>query len=376
MEVYFDNAATTPIDERVVEVMKPYFHDTFGNPSSIHNHGRDAKSVIENARKSVALQLGASPSEIFFTSGGTESDNTAILGTILKYGIKAIITSPLEHHAVLHSAEFFSDHFGVSLHFVEIDQKGRVNLNHLEELVKKFPNALVTLMHGNNEVGNLSDISAIGELCLQNEAIFHSDMVQTVGHFPIDLSNLPVQLAAASAHKFHGPKGVGMLYVSGDFPISPFIHGGAQERNLRGGTENIMGIVGMAKALELANAELSDRKRKVERIKRHVIENINTNLPDIEFNGLSDDLENSLYTVLSLSTPPSDINEMLLFKLDISKISLSGGSACASGSSLGSHVIEALDINPEKGTLRLSFSHMNTLEEADYVLDILSKTLG
>ena len=376
MEVYFDNAATTPIDPRVAELMQPYFYGHHGNPSSIHSHGRDARNIIEKCRKDMAPFLGCSPAEIFFTSGGTEADNAAIAGSLFGLGVERVITSPLEHHAVLHSADFFTRQLSKELEFVSLDSRGNVDMSDLRERLRKGPKALVSLMHGNNEIGNITNLETVGLICKENQALFHSDTVQTVGHFPFDLKSTPVDFIVGSAHKFHGPKGIGFLYVKGGLKIPPFVHGGAQERNMRGGTENLYGIVGMTEALRLAYDELDDRKSKIVSVKKHIIHRLQSEMPGIEFNGESDNLENSLYTVLSLSTPASDINEMLLFRLDINRISISGGSACTSGTDIGSHVIEALGVEQDRGTLRLSFSHLNTLEEADFVVDTLKEVFA
>lgn len=376
MEVYLDNAATTPLEPRVLEVMMPYFTEVHGNPSSIHMHGRKAKTAVETARRKVAELFNTSPSEIFFTSGGTEADNTALTSTIYSKGIKHVISSPIEHHAVLHPLEHLQKQGIIDFHLVKLTPEGDIDLTSLKSLLQQYPNSLVSFMHGNNEIGNLADLQAIGTLCKEYDALFHSDTVQTVGHFPIDLQNTPVDFITGSAHKFHGPKGVGFLYINADTKIDPFIHGGAQERNMRGGTENVAGIVGMAKALELAYTDIESQKAHILELKQYLIDKLKTVVPGIAFNGRSAEADRSLYTVLSASFPKSDLNDMLLFSLDIQKISVSGGSACSSGTNIGSHVLEGIKANPDRAAVRFSFSKYNTKEELDFVLEEIKKILG
>ncbi len=374
-KVYFDNAATTPLDEAVFEEMKPYMLEYYGNPSSIHWHGRQVRSAIEKSRKKVADLLNTSPSEIFFTSGGTEADNTAIRCTIEDYGVKNIITTPLEHHAVLHTVEMLAKKGNVNLHLLDVDEKGQISLDQIEQLLKKDPNTLITLMHANNEIGTMNDIHAIGEMSKAYGSVFHTDTVQSMAHFRHDLQQLKANFVVGSAHKFHGPKGVGFLYVNHEKRIQPFIHGGAQERNMRGGTENVYGIIGLAKALELAYAHMDDHKKQIESVKSYMIEQLKLHIEGVSFNGTSDDLENSLYTVLSVSLPPSEDNDMLLFNLDINGISASGGSACSSGSNIGSHVLTAIGSDPQRGAIRFSFSRFNTKADVDYVIGKLNEIL-
>jgi cysteine desulfurase len=377
MRAYFDNAATTRLDPEVLEAMLPLMTEEFGNPSSIHSHGRKVRTAIERARKTVATLLHTSPAEIFFTSGGTEADNTAIRSSIETYGLTHAITSPLEHHAVLHTLQHLDKQGIVKLSLVEVDEEGRINLAHLEELLKANPNTLVSLMHGNNEIGNLLGLETVGRLCQEYKAVFHSDTVQTMGHYRHDLQQLPVDFIVGAAHKFHGPKGVGFLYVnahtkSGRGPIHPFIHGGSQERNMRGGTENVYGIVGLAKALEIAYANMENHRQYIESLKSRMISQLRERLEGVSFNGLSASLSESLYTVLNVGLPSSEMSDMLLFNLDIAGISASGGSACTSGSNLGSHVLSALPNNDaERGAIRFSFSKYNTVEEIDYAVDTL-----
>ncbi|MFY0602139.1 MAG: cysteine desulfurase [Cyclobacteriaceae bacterium] len=372
MKVYFDNAATTPLDKAVFEEMKPFMLDHFGNPSSIHSHGRQVRAAIEKARKKVADLLNTSPSEIFFTSGGTEADNTAITCAVSEYGVKNIISSPLEHHAVLHTVEHLEKQGRAKVHMLDVDEKGNIGLEQLEELLRSHPNALVSLMHANNEIGNINDIQAIGELCSEHKAIFHSDTVQTMAHFRHDLQVLKADFIVGSAHKFHGPKGVGFLYANHEKKIHPLIHGGAQERNMRGGTENVYGIIGLAKALELAYDGMDRHVEKIKETKSYAIEQLTERVPDVGFYGDSGDVENSLYTVLNVTLPPNDINDMLLFNLDIAGISVSGGSACSSGSDIGSHVLNAIGANAESGAVRMSFSRYNNKEQVDYVVTKLA----
>ncbi len=372
MKVYFDNAATTIMDDRVIESMLPFMKSHFGNPSSVHSHGREVRTAIEKARKKVAELLNASPSEIFFTSGGTEADNTALVCGIESHGISHVITSPIEHHAVLHPLEYLAKKGKIKISLLEVNEKGDIDLTHLVDLLKSNPNSLVSLMHGNNELGNLNDLNQIGELVKEYGVFFHSDTVQTMGHYVHDLKNLPIDALVAGGHKFHGPKGSGFLFIRKEKKIHPFIHGGAQERNMRGGTENVTGIIGIAKALELAYEHMAEHRRSIEGIKTYFIEKLTAAIPGVEFNGRSSEMNKSLYTVLNVSLPPSESNNgMLLFNLDLEGISASGGSACSSGASVGSHVLRAIHHNPQRDTVRFSFSRFNTLEEIDYVVSKL-----
>ncbi|SDK69240.1 cysteine desulfurase [Catalinimonas alkaloidigena] len=371
MRVYLDNAATTPLDPVVLEAMLPYWQQHFGNPSSIHSFGREVRAAVEKARRKVADLLHARPSEIFFTSCGTEADNTALRGSVHALGIQHIITSPLEHHAVLHTVQHLASHGSVALHFVELDAQGHIDLSHLEALLKQHPHALVSLMQGNNEIGNLTDLQAVGTLCRQYDAVYHSDTVQTVGHFQHNLQATPVDFIVGSAHKFHGPKGVGFLYVNSDRKISPLLFGGAQERNMRGGTENVAGIVGLATALELACTRLEEDRRHITALKQRLMTGLREKLDGAQFVGDCANLERSLYTVLNVSLPPDQMGDMFLFNLDINQIAASGGSACSSGSNVGSHVLQALRYNEERHTVRFSFSKYNTAEEVDFVIDTL-----
>ncbi len=369
MNVYFDNASTTPMDKTVLEKMLPYLENGFGNPSSIHKKGREIKSVIEKCRSKIASLLSCEPGEIFFTSGGTEADNMFILNTAIEKKLDTIITSKLEHHAVLHCCEYLERSYKKNIKFVNSDDKGVIDLDHLESLMKSSPNSLVTIMHGNNEIGNLNDIKKISRICEQYETIFHSDTVQTVGHYNLNLNDLNIHGIVGSAHKFHGPKGVGFLYLNNKHKISPFIHGGAQERNMRGGTENVYGIVGLAKALELSITNMADHAKKVSNLKKYMIEKLTHAVDGIKFNGQSSDLNNSLYTVLNVSIPNMNDQQMFLFNLDINNIAASAGSACTSGSEVGSHVLAQIKKNKEHVSVRFSFSKMNSKEEVDYTVD-------
>lgn len=371
--IYLDNAATTTLDPRVLEAMMPYLTDKFGNPSSIYSYGRETRLAVENARKSVARLLNAHPAEIFFTSGGTESSNTAIFAAVRDLGCTHIISSPIEHHATLHAVEHLHKRGEASLSFVQVKSDGHVDMENLEQLLAETEEkTLVTLMHANNEIGNMTDIHAVGELCKKYNAIFHSDTVQTVGHFPFDLRNTPVHFITGAGHKFHGPKGSGLLYINENVRIQPFIHGGAQERNMRAGTENLYGIVGFAKALELATAEHEADRARTHGVKMYMMERLRAEVPAITFNG--DPEGKSLYTVLNVGFPKTEKSEMMLFNLDINHICASGGSACTSGANQGSHVIRAINSDPNRIAVRFSFCRYNTREEIDQVVDLV-KTL-
>ncbi len=369
--IYLDNAATTPIDPMVFEAMTPYFTEHFGNPSSIYSYGRENRLAIEKARKSVAAALHAHPSEIFFTSGGTESSNTAIFAAVKELGCTRIISSPIEHHATLHTCNFIAAKGEATLDFVNILPNGHIDLNDLEKkLSSSTEKTLITLMHANNEIGNLTNIKKIGELAQQYNAIFHADTVQTVGHFPINLSEINVDFITGASHKFHGPKGVGLLYINANNKVNPFIHGGGQERNMRAGTENIYGIVGFAKALEIAMQNHEAEKKHIAALKSHLKTSLEENIKGVVFNG--DPAGESLYTVLSVGFPKTEKTDMLLFNLDIRNICVSGGSACSSGANQGSHVINALKV-PEQSTVRFSFSKYNTRQEVDAVVEALKE---
>lgn len=372
--IYFDNAATTSLDKEVLEAMLPYMTSHFGNPSSIYSYGRETRLAIETARKTVAKLLCANPGEIFFTSGGTESNNTAIAAAIRDLGCRHIITSPIEHHAVLHTVEHYDCIGAVTSSYVKLFSNGHVDFADLEEqLASHEAPCLVSLMHANNEIGNILDINTAGNLCKKYKAIFHSDCVQTVGHYPLDLRNTPVHFISAASHKFHGPKGCGILYIKEGVKIKPFIFGGGQERNMRAGTENLYGIVGFAKALELSTANFEKDRKYIQSLKKYMIEELRRQIPPVTFNG--DYAGESLYTVLNVSVPKTEKSEMILFNLDINNICVSGGSACTSGADSVSHVIKAINNNEEKIAIRFSFSKHNTREEVDFVVSKLKELI-
>ena len=366
--IYFDNAATTPLDKEVLDAMLPYLTNYFGNPSSIYSYGRESRLAIESARKTVAKLLNAHPGEIFFTSGGTESNNTAILSAIRDLDCKHIISSPIEHHAVLHTVEHYGCGDDVTSSFVKLLPNGHVDLEDLEDqLASHKERCLVSLMHANNEIGNILDIDAVGNLCKKYNAIFHSDCVQTVGHYHLDLRKTPVHFISGSGHKFHGPKGAGILYVNDNIKIRPFIFGGGQERNMRAGTENLYGIVGFAKALEMAMTNQDKDSQYIQSLKTYMAGQLSKKIKGVVFNG--DTEGKSLYTVLSAAFPKTEKSEMILFNLDINNICVSGGSACSSGADQGSHVIRVVNNNPSLVTVRFSFSKYNTKEEVDAVVE-------
>ena len=367
MKVYLDNAATTPLDVEVMKVMCSVMESHFGNPSSIHAHGREARALVEKARKTVANLLRTSPAEIFFTSSGTEADNTAIRCGIIDNNITHAITTRLEHHAVIYTLEALEKNGTIKLSYVDVDAKGNIDYAHLEKLLQDNERSFVSLMHANNEIGILTDIDRVGDLCEQYNAIFHCDTVQTMGHYPHDLGKLKIHFLTCAAHKFHGPKGVGFLYINHKIKIKPLIYGGSQERNMRGGTENVYGIAGLAKALELANANMPQHHEYIQGLKTYMIAQLKENVPGVEFNG-EIDADKSLYTVLNVAFPETDMADMLLFNLDIAGISASGGSACSSGTDIGSHVLTAIGASSTRPSVRFSFSKYNTREEIDYVV--------
>ncbi len=359
--IYLDNAATTPMDPEVVDAMIPMMREHFGNPSSSHGHGRKVKNVIEESRGKIASLLKCSPGEIFFTSGGTEADNLALRGSVANLGVKTIISSPIEHHAVLHTAEDLHKNCNINLQLVNILPNGHVDTTHLYELLKQYPNALVSLMHANNEIGNMLNIEEVGNNIHQANALFHCDTVQTMGHYNFDLSQGYVDFLCGAGHKFNGPKGVGFLYMNKKNRLAPEITGGSQEREIRGGTENVYGIVGIAKALEISYRDLEHKHAHISKLKAEMIQALRENIAGIEFNG--DPEGNSLYTVLSVSFPNSESGNMLLFNLDINGISASGGSACSSGATGGSHVINCIKPGTDRTTIRFSFGKYNTIED-------------
>jgi cysteine desulfurase len=377
MNVYLDNAATTPVAKEVVEAMVPVLAETFGNPSSSHAFGRRAKVQVEQARRRIAKHLNCPPASIIFTSGGTEADNLALRSAVRDLGCTRIITSEAEHSAVVKTAESLAKSNGVQVQYVRHDGGGVVDLVYLEELLQQDAGkTFVSLMHANNEVAVVQDLQAIGALCQRYSALFHSDTVQTMCHYAFNLAELPVQFVTCAAHKFHGPKGVGFLYVSPDLKIGGQIEGGGQERSLRGGTENTAGIVGLAAAMDLACSDLAGHQTHVRALKARMVEGLRERFPDIRFNGNSDRTDH-LYTVLNAQFPPHPKSGMALFLLDLEGVACSGGSACSSGATLGSHVLRALDFHdPKRASIRFSFSRYTTPAEIDAALAALEKVFA
>lgn len=374
MEVYFDNAATTPMRAEVISAMHEVMQTAYGNPSSTHGFGRAAKALLENARKSIAAHFNASAQEIIFTSGGTESDNMILRCAVKDLGVTTIISSPLEHHAILHALDQLEAE-GVTVHYVDHDADGELNYEHLGTLLAQdTTKKLVTLMYVNNEIGNLLDVGRVGALCKEYSALFHSDAVQSVGHFKMDMQELPMDFFSAAAHKFHGPKGVGFSFIRKQTQIKPFILGGAQERGLRAGTESVHNVVGMQKALDIAYAQLEKERSHILQLKSRFITELRALFPDVQFNGKCSNMDASTYTVVNVGLPvPEDKAGLLDFHLDLKGVACSKGSACQSGSGKGSHVIGALQ---QKGSsdlpaLRFSFSGFNTEAEVAYVMEVL-----
>lgn len=370
-KVYLDNAATTPLDPEVVQEMLPVMQNMFGNPSSTHAFGREVKSKLELARRKVASILNAEPVEIIFTSGGTEADNMALRCAVHDLGVTRIITSKIEHHAVLYTAEQLEKE-GIQLDFVKLDKLGHVDLDHLEQLLEASEHkTLVSLMHANNEIGTMIDLKKVAALVHNKGAYFHSDTVQTMGHYKFDVKDLNVDFLTCSAHKLHGPKGIGFLYVKSSLNLQPMIHGGSQERNRRAGTENIYGIVGLAKALELADAHVLEHQKHIQELKSYMIKRLEEELPGVAFNG--DAKGQSLYTVLSVKLPDTPKADIILFSMDLMGIACSGGSACSSGSNKGSHVLEGIGDSTSRPVARFSFSRFTNKEDIDYTIDKLKE---
>ena len=368
MRVYLDNAATTQIAPEVIDFMTDLMKSDYANPSSIHHGGRKSRILIENARKTVSGFLNTSPGNIFFTSGGTEADNMAIRCGIIDNKISHAITSSISHKAVLYPLEELKKKEIIHLDYIKLDKNGRIDLSHLEELLQNNPKTFVSIMHANNEIGTIQPIKEIGDLCMKYNAIFHCDTVQTMAHYPINLQEFNVDFITGSAHKFHGPKGVGFIYISDNINIKPFISGGSQERNMRAGTENVHSIAGLAKAMEISYSNMEKDKKYISNIKKYMIEQLKENIADIEFNGNCTDFENSLFKILSVSFPKISESEMLLFNLDIHGISCSGGSACSAGNMSGSHVLDVVCSDKNRTGVRFSFSRYNTKEEIDYTI--------
>ncbi len=368
MRVYLDNAATTQIAPEVIDYMSDLMKSDYANPSSIHHGGRKSRIIIESARKTVSGFLNTSPGNIFFTSGGTEADNMAIRCGILDNDIKHAITSSISHKAVIYPLEELKEKKLITLNYIKLDSNGTIDLNHLENLLEKNSRTFVSIMHANNEIGTIQPINEIGEICKKYNAVFHCDTVQTMAHYPIDLQNLNVDFITGSAHKFHGPKGIGFIYISDNINIKPFISGGSQERNMRAGTENVHAIAGLAKAMELSYSFMEKDKIYISELKKYMIDQLSKNIKDIKFNANCTDFENSLFKILSVSFPKVLESEMLLFNLDIHGISCSGGSACSAGNMSGSHVLDEVCKDTNRTGVRFSFSRYNTKEEIDYTV--------
>ncbi|QCE42631.1 cysteine desulfurase family protein [Psychroserpens sp. NJDZ02] len=374
--IYFDNAATTQLRPEVIDKMTKMMHESYGNASSTHSFGRSAKALVEQARKTVAKYLNVSASEIVFTSGGTEADNLVLLSAVRDLGVKNIITSRIEHHAVLHTVEQLEREYGITLNYVDLDKDGHVDYTHLEQLLQSPDKTLVSLMHVNNEIGNILDMKRVGDLCKQNQALFHSDTVQSVGHYELDLQDISIDFMAVSGHKFHGPKGVGFAFIRKHSGLKPLIFGGEQERGHRAGTESVHNIVGLEEALKWSYDNLEEEKRYITDLKTYFIQQLEANFPGVGFNGDSANFERSTYTVLNVCLPIAEEKALiLLFQLDLKGIACSKGSACQSGSSKGSHVLSQIlsEADLLKASLRFSFSRYNTKEEIDYVIDVLKE---
>lgn len=375
--IYLDNAATTPILPEVIDAISSAMANVYGNPSSIHHIGRKAKSLVETSRKNIAKHFNASAQEIIFTAGGSEADNLILRNAVTNLGVTTIISSKIEHHAVLHTMEHLRNEFDIVVKYVDLDENGTVNYAHLAQLLQASDDKkLVSLMYVNNEIGNVLNLEKVSELCIANNALFHSDSVQGVGHFKMDLKKIPIDFFVASAHKFHGPKGVGFAYIKRGFGIQPILHGGEQERGARAGTENVHSILGMEKALEISCTNMQEESAYIQKLKNYFIDELKQNFEGIEFNGQSESEKESSYTILNVRFPKDYV--MLLFNLDLKGIAVSGGSACQSGSNMGSHVLH--EILPEKEatktSVRFSFSKFNTIEEIDDVIQTLKKLIN
>lgn len=369
---YLDNAATTPLAPEVFDAMLPYLKEHYGNPSAIHAFGRKTRAAVEQARRMVAQLLRCAPGEIIFTSGGTEADNMVLNSAVRDLGVQHIITSPIEHHAVELTAHALG-HTGTQVHWLRLESDGKPDMGHLEELLRttKDQGVLVSLMHANNEIGTRLDLDAVGGSCHRYGALFHSDTVQTMGHYTFDLERTPVDFITCAAHKFHGPKGVGFLYMRNGAGLKPMILGGSQERNMRAGTENIAGIVGLAKAMELAYSDLDEHHRHVQGLKDLMKTRLLAEVPGVGFNG--DPGPDSLYTVLSVRFPDDGKSEMLLYNLDIEGVACSGGSACSSGSNKGSHVLGALYPERPGANIRFSFSRYTQAADVERAVAVLKR---
>ncbi|MDN3723412.1 cysteine desulfurase family protein [Aequorivita sp. SDUM287046] len=376
-KVYFDSAATTKPREEVINCITEVLRTEYGNPSSTHSYGRSSKSLLENARKNIAKLFNVSASEIIFTSGGTEADNLILISAVRDLGVKRIISSKIEHHAVLHTLEWLENEYNVTLEFVNLGDCGHIDYEHLEKLLSATSGkTLVSLMHINNEVGNMLDLKKVALLCKENDALFHSDTVQSIGHFELDFKEIPIDFATAAAHKFHGPKGAGFAFIRKNSGLRSSIHGGAQERGMRAGTEAVYAIAGMAEALRLSYQNLDDERAYITELKQYFKEQISQNIPGVKFNGGCDDNTKSTYTLLNVCLPISPEKAMLLlFQLDLKGIACSKGSACQSGSEGGSHVLRQILSEEDLGkpSIRFSFSSFNKKEEVDYVVEVLKE---
>ena len=373
--VYLDNAATTAIRPEVVDEMAIVMKNVFGNPSSTHVFGREAKALIEMARKNIAQRLNVSPAEIYFTSCGTESNNTIIRSCVNDLDVTRIITSDMEHKCVQESIKDLEYRGKVEVIRINIQKNGDIDYAQLEELVKdQSKKTLVSLMHANNEIGNLTDVKRISQLCQENNTLFHTDTVQTVGHYDLDFQDLGMDFASCSAHKIHGPKGAGFLYAKKASHLKALIAGGGQERGMRSGTENVYGIVGLSKAFDLAIDELEAHVNHIKEIKQYTIDQLKAAIPGVSFNGLSDDLDKSLYALLSIKLPFHDA--LIGFELELAGIAVSQGSACSSGAAKVSLVMQTLYTEEEidqMTPLRVSFSYETTKEDIDILIGTLKK---
>jgi len=375
MAIYLDNAATTPIAPEVIQTMTEVMSSTFGNPSSSHSFGRQAKGILETSRRNIAKYLNCDPKEIVFTSGGTEADNLVFHIAIRDLNIERIVTTAIEHHAVELTAVKLSEQHNIELVLLPVDPQGKINLHELDTLLSDGKKTLVSLMHANNEIGTKIDLHDIGTICKSHGAYFHSDTVQTMGHYAFDLKNTPIDFITCAGHKFHGPKGIGFLYVNQRIKHSPMIYGGSQERGFRGGTENLIGIAGLSKAFDLAYSDLETHLRDIQELKKTFIDGLRQRIPEVQFNGCMES-EASLYTVLNVSFPPTPKAGMLLFMLDLKGVACSGGSACSSGSNQGSHVLNGIGADPARPSIRFSFSRFTTRQEIEETLEIIQEILS
>ena len=374
MHIYLDNAASTQVDEEVLKVMNEMQKINFGNPSSIHYFGRNAKALIEKSRRTVANIFHVSPSEIFFTSGGTEAINLAFFGCVKSLNVKNVITTKLEHQAVLQCLKLYEKSNQIKINYLNTDEKGHIDFKQLVELLENNPRSLVALMHVNNEISNLLAIKKVSRICRKHDAFFLSDTVQSVGHFKLNLENVNLDFIIGSGHKFHGPKGVGFIYINNNLNINSLLIGGAQERNIRAGTENLIGIIGMAKAIEIAYRDFDKNTEYISELKSYFVKKLKTEFDNIQF--LGDSEEKGAYYILNVVYPKTEKSDLLMINLDIDGIAVSEGSACTSGSSVRSHVVEALNLEQDKQAIRFSFSKYNTKEEIDFCIQTLKKYLS